>query len=220
MTRDDFLARIAGALGRSGSDVVAPPPEPPSAAVVSPSTAELDDEGSLVLRFVERASAVGAIVRRVRGESEALACAAAVVREYGLSACVADDDRARSILELSQVAAAPPAEADVGVSTAWRAVAETGTVVVRAEEGRLVGVLPSVHVVVLRERDVRRGLVELYRDLATPALDALPSSLVQITGPSRTADIEMTLTTGVPGPGTVVVVLVATADARNERSPE
>jgi L-lactate dehydrogenase complex protein LldG len=63
-----------------------------------------------------------------------------------------------------------------------------------------------VHVVSLATIDLRPGLTELYDDAI--AEGGLPSALVQVTGPSRTADIEMTLVTRVHGPGEVHVVLI------------
>jgi L-lactate utilization protein LutC len=50
------------------------------------------------------------------------------------------------------------------------------------------------------------GLDELFSVVPDPA--ALTSSMVLITGPSRTADIEQILVRGVHGPGQITVVLV------------
>jgi L-lactate dehydrogenase complex protein LldG len=146
---------------------------------------------------------VGVRVRRAAG-AEVVHVAAALARELGASLCASDDFVAQEVAREAHLPVVPPDQADVGVTAAWRGVAETGTVVLRAEPGRLEGLLPPAHVVVLHGADLRRDLVETYRDLGR----SLPSALVQITGPSRTADIEMTLTTGVHGPGTVAVVLV------------
>jgi L-lactate dehydrogenase complex protein LldG len=191
-------------MGRDAASPVAEAPAPPAGALVSPSTAGLVTRAELARHFAGRVAAVGASVRPASA-GEAAAVAAAVARELGASVCASDDAVARDAARRSGLADASPADADVGITAAWRGVAETGTVVLRAEPGRLEGLLPPAHVVVLREADLRRDLVEVYADLD----GALPSALVQVTGPSRTADIEMTLTTGVHGPGTVIVVLEA-----------
>jgi L-lactate dehydrogenase complex protein LldG len=204
--REAFLARVAAALGRDESAGPPPLPAPPDGAVVSPSTAGLV-HADLVARFVERATAVGVRVHRAADDRAAVALLAALLSDLGTSACHDDTPLAAEAVRAAGAPIATPEHADVGVTGAWRAVAETGTVVLRSEVGRLEGLLPPVHVVVAYERDVRAGLSEVYADLE----GALPSGLVQITGPSRTADIELTLTTGVHGPGTVVVVLVGEA---------
>ena len=206
MKREAFLARVSAALGREPGASVAPVPPPPPGAIVSPSTAGFGTVEELARHFVERAEAVGARVRRATGD-EVASVAAAAARELGASACASDDAVAREAILACGLPEEAPEHADVGITGAWRGVAETGTVVLRAEPGRLEGLLPPAHVVVLREEDLRRDLVETYGDLSGD----LPSGVVQITGPSRTADIEMTLTTGVHGPGTVVIVLVGDA---------
>jgi L-lactate dehydrogenase complex protein LldG len=204
--REAFLARVSAALGREAGAGVGPVPPPPPGEMVSPSTAGLGTAEELARHFVERAEAVGARVRRAP-VGEAASVAGAVARELGASVCASDDAVAREALLACGLPELAPEHADVGITGAWRGVAETGTVVLRAEPGRLEGLLPPAHVVVLREADLRRDLIETYADLD----GALPSGVVQITGPSRTADIEMTLTTGVHGPGTVVIVLVGDA---------
>ena len=50
------------------------------------------------------------------------------------------------------------------------------------------------------------------------AVDALPSSLVLVTGPSRTGDIEQLLTLGAHGPTALHVVLVTDGPGRASTS--
>ena len=95
---------------------------------------------------------------------------------------------------------------DVGVSRALYGLADTGSVVLAAspEEPRANSLLPWTHVTELREADIVAGLEELFALLGPD----LPSALAIVTGPSRSADIEQTLTIGVHGPGVVHIVLV------------
>jgi L-lactate dehydrogenase complex protein LldG len=100
--------------------------------------------------------------------------------------------------------ALPPADAPLGISMARAAVAETGSLVLDARDGRLTQLLPPVHVVLVRSSTVHRTLVE--------ALDAvradLPSALGLHSGPSKSADIGQVLVKGVHGPGRVVALLL------------
>jgi L-lactate dehydrogenase complex protein LldG len=66
--------------------------------------------------------------------------------------------------------------------------------------------LPPVHIAVLRVERLYSTLEAFFA--AHPDAAEAGSNLVLITGPSRTADIEMTLTRGVHGPGEVHVLLV------------
>jgi L-lactate dehydrogenase complex protein LldG len=61
-----------------------------------------------------------------------------------------------------------------------------------------------VHVSLLRESRILRGLEELFAAVGGD----LPSALAIVTGPSRSADIEQRLVVGVHGPGEVHVVLL------------
>lgn len=95
------------------------------------------------------------------------------------------------------------AAADLGISGVDVAVAETGTLVLHAgpRRGRLVTCLPPVHLAVLTLDALVADLFHL------PARwRALPSAAHLITGPSRTADIELSLTRGVHGPAEVHVL--------------
>ncbi|HEU5088142.1 MAG TPA: LUD domain-containing protein, partial [Roseiflexaceae bacterium] len=75
----------------------------------------------------------------------------------------------------------------------------------------LASLLAPVYIAVLRRSQVVRGLGEaLARLQAQHPGDffAAASSLTVITGPSRTADIELTLTLGVHGPREVHAIII------------
>jgi L-lactate dehydrogenase complex protein LldG len=105
------------------------------------------------------------------------------------------------------------AEAPVGITGADVAIAESGTLVLAggAGRGRLASLLTPIHVAIVRESQIVRGLGDALarlRSLYGDRLLADRSNVTLITGPSRTADIELTLTLGVHGPREVHVVIV------------
>jgi len=101
---------------------------------------------------------------------------------------------------------------EVGLTAVDYAVAESGSLVLMSGsgKGRLVSCLPVIHVAILRPGQLIETwdefgvLLEASHRLAPPA-DS-PSNITFITGPSRTADIELSLTLGVHGPKEVHVI--------------
>ncbi len=95
----------------------------------------------------------------------------------------------------------------VGVTGALAGVADTGSLAMVSGpgRGRMASLLPPVHVAVIRATQILPSYAALLA--MHPDVVASGSNLVLITGPSRTADIEMTLTRGVHGPGQVHVVI-------------
>jgi L-lactate dehydrogenase complex protein LldG len=97
-----------------------------------------------------------------------------------------------------------------GVMTAATlAIAETGTIVLQnahAQGRRAISLVPDYHLCVVREQDVVETVVEGMRLLETTR--HLPTTL--FSGPSATADIEMTRIKGVHGPRFVDVVILET----------
>ena len=91
-----------------------------------------------------------------------------------------------------------------GLTGAAAAIAETGTLVIPVGPGRssFPSLTTELHLVILKMGDIHPGLAEVLRlpELRTASTVAL------ISGPSRTADIEMTLTIGVHGPQEVHVL--------------
>ena len=98
------------------------------------------------------------------------------------------------------------AAAGLGITAVDYALADSGTLCLLAAKGqpRTASLLPPVHVAVLRPRQIIRGLDDLFALL--PA-NELSSAVTLITGPSRTADIELTLVVGVHGPQQLHVIL-------------
>lgn len=125
----------------------------------------------------------------------------------------------QSILEQRYEQLAALAEADrrvailaagVGISSVDFAVAETGTLAVAAGPGqeRVVSLVPPVHIAIVARNQIVPDLFDLFREINDRGLDRLPSNWAFISGPSKTGDIELELTTGVHGPGKWHVVIV------------
>jgi L-lactate utilization protein LutC len=100
-------------------------------------------------------------------------------------------------------------QADVGLSTAAWAIAETGTLVLEGGPGmgRSVTLLPPTHVAVVPVERILRTVPEAITKYAGHGGN-LPANVCFHTGPSRSGDIEMALFVGMHGPGDVHVVLV------------
>ena len=94
----------------------------------------------------------------------------------------------------------------VGVTGALVGLADTGSLVLIEGEGSplTVSLLPDIHIAILRVSDLVPSLPDA---LAKPEIRTASAAVI-ITGPSRTADIEMTLTIGVHGPKELHVFLI------------
>jgi L-lactate dehydrogenase complex protein LldG len=97
------------------------------------------------------------------------------------------------------------------VTCADYAIADTGTLVLIAgrEQHRLISLVPSIHLCLLDATRIVGTLPELLRRVRERyvSTETAPCAMTFITGPSRTADIELTLTTGVHGPTELHVLL-------------
>lgn len=97
----------------------------------------------------------------------------------------------------------PAAQAAVGVSLAWGAVAETGSLILPSTGTRAVQLLPPVHIVWVPPDRVFARLVDALIELQP----RLPAGVGLHSGPSKSADIGQTVVTGVHGPGRSIAVL-------------
>jgi L-lactate dehydrogenase complex protein LldF len=161
-------------------------------------------------RFIHEAEALGVSVHRVRG-SDLTARLIDLLREEEVDAAAAWDSIEG--LDRSQMSAAgitlsgnPDPLLKVGITGAVAGIADTGTLLVTSGPGRplTASLLPDIHIAILPASRIRGSLEEALA--GSDVSDA--SAAVLITGPSRTADIEMALTIGVHGPKQLVVFLV------------
>ena len=100
--------------------------------------------------------------------------------------------------------------ADIGITSADYAAAESGTLAMLARPGqeRLASLAPPVHVTIIERRQILPDLMDVFPQIQETHPDGIPSNLTLITGPSKSGDIELRLTTGVHGPGKWHVVIV------------
>jgi L-lactate utilization protein LutC len=210
MSRDEVFHRVRSALGRTQGEVASDPPhvrlripELSPEARVSSFIERLDALAGRTLRVATVLDA-GEAVRELLQNRCALASRAPYLAECGITQLPGARCTAADPMEWRQLCAT----AEVGVTSADYALADTGTLVMLStpSEARMISLLPPAHIAVLPCERILSGLDELFATMPDPA--ALTSSMVLITGPSRTADIEQILVRGVHGPGQLTVVLV------------
>lgn len=100
--------------------------------------------------------------------------------------------------------------AELGITSVDWAVAETGTLALcsRSGQGRVVSLLPPIYLAIVEPAQIVPDLFDLFAALE-PQKHDLPSNIALVTGPSKTGDIELKLTTGVHGPGSVNLLIVS-----------
>ncbi|MBI5565168.1 MAG: LUD domain-containing protein [Chloroflexi bacterium] len=202
--RDEMLGKVRAALGRTADSSVAP--IPPSARVGPRVPHDTSTEIDALLAEIGKLT--GVTKRLSQPADLRMALAELVAAEHVKKAtlwqtpelqqlCVAD-----TLSELGVEIVSPYAdnraiaECDLGVTGVDAALPETGTLLLRssAEKVRTVSLVPRIHLAILRPAALRADLHQAFADVKHDHY------FVFVTGPSRTADIELTLTIGVHGP--------------------
>lgn len=180
---------------------------------VLPGDRLVDDPAAL---FIERAEQVGVSVITVGTYDEAVERAVALCRERRVQraalwdtpemAPIRDRLRAEGVEILDPRGSFETlAQAEIGITGAEWGVAETGSLVLAAGPGKpqAASLLVPLHLAVLRSDRIVPGLATLLERCGP-----LPSALVFITGPSRSADIGLVPVLGAHGPMEVAVLVV------------
>ncbi|PIE19310.1 MAG: hypothetical protein CSA66_02540 [Proteobacteria bacterium] len=189
-----LLARLRAALEPGRAAAMARPAFPEQARLVGPGE-------DLVARFTAAAEAVG--VEVVEARPAGVEAAVTAILEGAKASRVAIDG-ATGLPPRGD--AGDPFALEAAVTSVAGAVAETGSLVIDSGALPLTWSLtPALHVAVIPAGRIVATLVDA---LGGRDAEPQPGQRVLVTGPSKTADIEGVLITGVHGPGRVVAVVV------------
>ncbi|MTV26706.1 hypothetical protein FTX61_14975 [Nitriliruptoraceae bacterium ZYF776] len=212
--REAFLRRAAARLRDGAPNNPARPleadPSPPPIRYAS-TDASPDDQFRQALEVLS-----GTVAETTDVRADALErCQRRGVRRAAVSrdpevAGVADDLRAAGIEVVDLADKLAVAGCDIGITGAAYAIANLGSLVVDSGRagGRTASLLPPHHLAYVRRANLLPDVGHLFRHLDERLPDGLPSNLVLITGPSKSADIELRLTIGMHGPRALEVVFV------------
>ena len=223
--RQTIMQSIRAHLAESARIAPAPTQE---AFFVRNEIADLPENGrdaaaqlSPIAMFCARLESVGGHCTIVHDESEAARTLTQIISELqkrmpvkriALSDAPLVSELARGVAAAELQICPPVSELfsyDVGVTMAQAAIAETGTLILESEKERhrLVSLLPPIHVAVVRSSDICLTIGDALRRLRGQQ-EEMSRAITFITGPSRTADIELTLTVGVHGPKELYVIIL------------
>ncbi len=213
-SRERILARIRRAQGRGGTRPSQPELEAVETYLRAHPRGTLPRlEHDLVARFRARAEAMQSTTEEVAEQAEVPAAVARYLHSGKLPprGCVwpllagLDWKGAGLALEAREA----NGEDAVGVTGAFAAIAETGTLVFASgpETPSTASLLPETHVAVLQGRRVVAHMEDAWA-LLRAEFGQLPRAINFVSGPSRTADIDQTIVMGAHGPYRVHIVVV------------
>jgi L-lactate dehydrogenase complex protein LldG len=213
--RERILARIRSRQGRGAQRDASETALVRAHLDAHPRNPTPDDSWDPIMRFRERALALSSTVDEVADLAGVPACVAAYLQERALpmQAVCWPELAALDWPACGLAVEARSARGDdlVGVTGAWCAIAETGTLMLAsgADTPPTVSLLPETHIAVVYRGRIVRNMEEAWGRVRAANRD-LPRAMTFISGPSRTADIEQTVTLGAHGPYRVHIVLVGT----------
>jgi len=202
--KENILARLKAAQDKRGEIVV----EIPDFA--SPIYHSLDD--SLAQEFRKNLELIGGKVILCRSKQEIPDVIKNLCEEKNQGKIFCKDPILQRILETklsinSEEVDFP--ELNIGVTGCEFLVAHLGSVMISSAQisGRRLNVFPETHIVVAEYSQMTKYLDDALENMRNKYKNELPSLISNITGPSRTADIEKTLVMGMHGPKSLIVII-------------
>jgi L-lactate dehydrogenase complex protein LldG len=159
----------------------------------------------IVELFIENARKVSATTVRVNSDEELKRALSEMVGEGAAIYCPGMTEMEKSLDIPTEQRTEDYRTASVCVEEASGAIAETGSLVYTSDEGKTVqaGLLPAQHVAIVSAQKIFETLDDCFASFQGDP----PTNITLETGPSRTADIELTLTIGVHGPESLSIIV-------------
>ncbi|OGA38355.1 MAG: hypothetical protein A3G24_14900 [Betaproteobacteria bacterium RIFCSPLOWO2_12_FULL_62_13] len=211
--RENILARIRAAQRKPPAPDAAERERVHAHLAAHPHSPRPRGPHDLIAEFRLRALALSSTIDEIGAPNEAPQAVAAYLRRNALpltAVCWPELAQLRWAAAGMSVEARGARDGDlVGITGAYCAIAETGTLMMVSGPGTpaTVSLLPETHVALVRSGRIVRGMEEAWQ-LLRIELGAPPRAVNFISGPSRTADIEQTVTLGAHGPYRVHVILM------------
>jgi L-lactate utilization protein LutC len=188
--RDALIKQFAAALTAAGGSFYR--------------ASDAEDAASIVLKLAQERNVKSVVAWRHPAIDTA--CAALQGAGIAVARSVVNEQHTRADLRRTSEIA------ELGLTSCDYALAETGTLVLigDAQQGRLTSLLPITHVAIITTSQLAPTLADAIKLLRHARLNGdgrLPSNISLHTGPSKTGDIEQTITKGVHGPKEVHVIL-------------
>jgi len=181
----------------------------------------------LLANFSSQAETAGAQVIRVAAPEEIGPCLVENLRLLGLKVALVDTPLVKAAglekhlsaagFNIEKEGAEFARQADIGIVEFDYGIAETGTLAADATDlkSRLAAMLPLSCVALLPLACLRANLTQVIESYLERG--SWPGYLTLVTGPSRTADIERSLTIGVHGPERLLIILVGDGGGQDGR---
>lgn len=211
--REAVLGRIRAALGRKAAADDLAVSRVESHLRARPVGPQAKADWETLARFSARADSLSTTLDRVATLEQAPAAVARYleVHQYPMEGVCWPEFAGLAWAEAGISVAARPATGDdlVGITGAFCGIADTGTLMFLGgpDTPAAASLLPETHVCLLPVARVVPFMEDAWR-LVRASRSGLPRAVNFVSGPSRTADIEQTVTLGAHGPYRVHIVLV------------
>lgn len=212
--RDNILSRIRAAQGRSGTPGAQERDAITSHIEAHPQSPRPRLDWDPVVRFRERALSLSSTLDDVTSLAGVPQAVATYLTANSLPLAAVCWPEFKTLdwqgVGLAVEARAAQGSDLVGITGSYCAIAETGTLALLSGPDTPPGasLLPETHIAIVNSNRILRGMEDAWELLRAERATALPRAVSFISGPSRTADIEQTVTLGAHGPYRVHIILL------------